>query len=544
MAVTVRDCLQLEVLKDVKVLGGKNGLDNIVSNVTVAEIHEGGYYEVLMHNELVITAMYSIKDNVKKQLEFIKKLVKFKCSGIIIFYVGIYIKEISKELIQLSNKLDFPLIVITENKFDLSYSKVISKISRLIINSDEKQFFLSDNTYDKLFEILNEKKSFDFFLEFIANETNNSVILTNTFLEPVVWYLNKNSQSLKMDKLYKYFQIIDNKELTKTCEFDGYYLRGIPLYVNKIIIGFFIVLNKKDDFVLTNNDLKNISNIVKKVLYICDYPKEISSENEWINLLINGQIDKAFELSKIHNINYLNISDINTLLFINIDEKYKDDELLKTQLIKTIKVSFELLTNKCFVGTDGQSIIALINTNKLKNKISKLRNIGEYISKKYNYENNHVLNLVFSNFIKDAYDIHYEYNKFKGLLELANIIFPLNNIFFADELTVLSIFKDTDESEYNFYIRLIEPILIHDKRYSTNYIQTLAAYFLDYNCSMKKTAENLFIHINTLKYRLQVIRKIIGYDFLTWPNKIDYFVALAAFRLQNLKYRILKKEFN
>jgi DNA-binding PucR family transcriptional regulator len=52
---------------------------------------------------------------------------------------------------------------------------------------------------------------------------------------------------------------------------------------------------------------------------------------------------------------------------------------------------------------------------------------------------------------------------------------------------------------------------------------------------LSDAAENLYIHPNTLKYRIQVIRKILGYDVLAWPARAELFLALALDRLRRRK---------
>lgn len=534
MKITVRDCLQLDALKGAKVVAGKNGIDNVVSNVTVAEIIENGPFEVLNDNELIITAMYTIKDDVEKQLEFIKKLHNAKSSGIIIFYVGIYVKEISEKLIKLADELAFPIIVMPKKRFDLSYSEVSLSILKLILNSDKSKHILSEDIYDKLFQIANEDRSINKLLEIIVKEIDNGIILTNVSFRPIAWYFNDECFDINMEKLNLFLQNIDNKKIMNRCEFDDFIVQAVPWYINNNIMAFIIGINKKDKYNLKSDTLHDISRLVRRVLSIWGYLEEIDIENELINLIVKGKFDKALLLAKRFNFNIIKDFDsknIDTLLVVRLEEEYYKDEFLKVQIMKTIKTNFELFTNICIVGKTEKNIVGLINSKKIKNTNNKLEKIGNSIEKIFNKNNKRIKIIVYNKISKSFNDIPTNYNNLEEIVNFANVIFPLKKVFFSYELQTLYMINKMDKNTLKSLISLLEPIIIYDKINGTNYIDTLQAYLIDFNYSMKKTAENLFIHVNTLKYRIKVMKKILGYDFLQWPHKVDMFLSLIAYRL-------------
>lgn len=62
-----------------------------------------------------------------------------------------------------------------------------------------------------------------------------------------------------------------------------------------------------------------------------------------------------------------------------------------------------------------------------------------------------------------------------------------------------------------FYDETLSALVAYDERQQTNLVETLAAYFTHHG-NLSRTAEALFVHRNTLLYRMERIAAIIGHD--------------------------------
>ncbi|OON85064.1 hypothetical protein BXO88_14190 [Oribacterium sp. C9] len=78
-----------------------------------------------------------------------------------------------------------------------------------------------------------------------------------------------------------------------------------------------------------------------------------------------------------------------------------------------------------------------------------------------------------------------------------------------------------------FIMPEIRHVIDYDNAYKTEYFETLKCY-LHLMCSKQKTADEMGIHLNTVKYRISQLEKIFGIDF----SKVDaIFVSLMATEL-------------
>ena len=80
----------------------------------------------------------------------------------------------------------------------------------------------------------------------------------------------------------------------------------------------------------------------------------------------------------------------------------------------------------------------------------------------------------------------------------------------------------------------LNPLLEYDKAHNSSLSDTLKTYFLA-NCHVSKTAEKLYIHKNTLLYRMSIIKKGLDYDLTDSLVNLELFTSLLI--LEFIEYR-------
>ena len=82
------------------------------------------------------------------------------------------------------------------------------------------------------------------------------------------------------------------------------------------------------------------------------------------------------------------------------------------------------------------------------------------------------------------------------------------------------------------YLSLLDPIL--SGKDGEEIITTLAVFLLDQNSSITETAAYLFVHKNTVKYRLQKAGNLLGFHVGDIPQSKNLIYALALRRIMLL----------
>ena len=64
----------------------------------------------------------------------------------------------------------------------------------------------------------------------------------------------------------------------------------------------------------------------------------------------------------------------------------------------------------------------------------------------------------------------------------------------------------------------------HDRQHSSNYVETLR-YYLDLDGSIQAMAQKMFTHRNTIIYRMNNIKKLLGTELATPAERLPYQIA-------------------
>ena len=125
MSLTVSRLMELPSLRRAKVLGGRGGLDRIVSSISVLEYSSTTYTQKKLFesiefqgSEIVITAFSNVADDVEAQCANIRSMSEVGEVGMILYYVGIIMPSVDQRLVKLADELDFVLICMPENEPD------------------------------------------------------------------------------------------------------------------------------------------------------------------------------------------------------------------------------------------------------------------------------------------------------------------------------------------------------------------------------------------------------------------------------------------
>ncbi len=109
---------------------------------------------------------------------------------------------------------------------------------------------------------------------------------------------------------------------------------------------------------------------------------------------------------------------------------------------------------------------------------------------------------------------------------------------FFEELDSVSIFLDTNgmldtEAMEDYCLSVLGPIIHYDKFHASGLLNALDSY-MNNNLSVTKTAQELFIHKNTLRYRLNKIANFTNASFSNIDDIVNFSIALKIYHYLSL----------
>jgi sugar diacid utilization regulator len=81
-----------------------------------------------------------------------------------------------------------------------------------------------------------------------------------------------------------------------------------------------------------------------------------------------------------------------------------------------------------------------------------------------------------------------------------------------------------------FFAETVEPLVAYDEQYETDLVQTLES-FLDADANVAGTAQRLFTHRHTIRYRLERVRDLTGLDVSSTDGREKLGLGLKAMRV-------------
>ncbi|MHB1126661.1 MAG: PucR family transcriptional regulator [Bacillota bacterium] len=248
-----------------------------------------------------------------------------------------------------------------------------------------------------------------------------------------------------------------------------------------------------------NNDLiNNIEQYIIKMLF------ERESENKYHELAIWFE-NFGLDLTKS---NYIVISDLS-------------DKAEKVRIQREFKRSLQLNHIKSISGFIGQYFIAIIpSIDKLESFLSDSFTEGE-------------LAFGISQPCIKLKDYLKGFDQAINAYKIGKIVNKFITIYDKNSLhQVFSVISDNEQVK-SYAQNILIPLIEYDNKHKANLIQTATEY-LQNNTNQRRTADALYIHLNTLRYRLELIEELTKLNLKNFTNQYKIQVAIDIGRFLKL----------
>lgn len=542
MSITVSDLLTLPSLREAKVLGGRGGLTRIVSSISVLESADPGllidpHFPVgeFFGSEIVLTGFINALNNVECQYANMKRLAEGGEVGLILFYVGVYLPKVDESLIRLADELDFVLICMPEGRKDLRYSEVLSDVTGLIFRDQLSGDSIVSEILERASRLPQHLRSVNTVLKMVSDRISASVILSDDsfrMLNLVAWPRSieanikeslgkwkKTTQPLRIASAIK-----KQSEISCIpCPFVG----GGQMYTAVIRPDFqqpMLLMLVKEGLPLEGELLKQAVDVVRLSVSIWGEQHGEVAIHELVHSILQDEPMKMRRLADIFHIDVASIHEMWILcgtlpttskLLARCMEQLKGilDEYSKVVIADLYEG--ELLL---FFETPG----SLSDSDRLADTL-----LNTVVSE------DSTLTLTRCGGLRNTSDVRKAYLCHREHLQDTGSIFPGRNDYAMGEVSFAQECRDLIDEGEEAITRCLEPLSSlqgeHDE--FADLRKTLCVYMLDSGFSVARCAELLFVHKNTIKYRLHRISAILGYRPDKMPERIKLYQAVAVARL-------------
>ena len=526
MSVTVAQLMKLPCLRQAKVLAGHKGLSRVVTSVSVLEYStptdmQQRFFESVEFggSELVLTGFCNIADNVDAQCMNIRKMAAAGEVGVILYYVGLIMPRVDQKLIDLSDELDFVLICMPENDPTLRYSEVIQEVMDTVFSDQRNSHTFAVDLLEEMSKLPKNQQTVKTLLRIVSDRLRSSVVIADDDLQALSAASWPRSLSVSWKPFLEFAREHTQQEIL--CELPG----SPPLWIYQAELRTSAGAPMKC-LALSDGekiDLRLWKQVVEGLQIGMGFWGKEHDRVDLAELVRSILLDDPIKMRRLGALYHIDVDTLSDTWIL----KSTNGEKLSRYLEPVKRLSAEYV--KIELCAEYENDILLFPVGNLS-----LHDQDEWAAALVRLcgEQQIPARLTRCPALQRTSDVKYAYEVNDGYLKDALVIFPcrafysIMEIEFAKECREIASAGKQSMEHYTSMLNQIKA-----RRDSQEILDTLSCFLLDQNSSITETAAALFVHKNTVKYRLQKAGDLLGFRIGDVPQSKNLIYAVALRRL-------------
>ena len=524
MKITVKDCLELDVFRNCKIVAGKRNLENGVRTVSVMDaadvdtaVANNGVRE-----QIVLTSFYAMKNDSLKQAQTVKGLAACGIATLVVFHVKDMEGVDYAQTIEIAEAMGTPLIFIPEES-DYGYADVIEQVmDKLLLGATFNNNLINNTIYHLLdFE---KHKTFQAAIKEAAVSNDFQIGLISKDFNPILVVETRNNVTVA-DAI----RILQKKSSGEAgAMYSMTNLNGVITYWGAVNIGdekYFLLIVDNDDR-YSSVEITKLAEIIELAMGMWKYTPERDVKAEFIKALIRGNKSLAYSLKDAMGIKADSILSVFYAKGVNTSDARKK------------MASYEERSgNEVLSIQDGVETYGLVLLDKPKDEHSgtKFSCIELYDSLKELGKGVRIFHTTGIDGLEGAGD---GFRLISETWTLVESVFPFKRVFSKYEMVLVSNCINIQVQGGYIKKNYLDLLEAFNKEMGENkakqLLETLETFVIDAGMNSGKTSQFMGIHTNTVQYRLKKINEVLGADIT--GNRVipGLTIALALKRLEKV----------
>ena len=540
--ISMNSILRMEILQDAKLLAGASGTDQIVTSVNV--MVDPNVVNLVSGGELLVSTAYAVRENLPQLLELIPQL---KQRGVVALGLKFnsYINEIPQEILILCDTLSFPLFEIPNR---ISFSQLITPIMTTIVNNQAQMLGDIYELQKALTATMLSGGGLQSIVQTLFDRFGNSIAIYNDFFSSFVLACSdrrRESITRRMEDLVRVgssgretVSLMSSREVDNV---DGLICNKIiiPIYSDKKKYGSIYIW--EDNREITNVDLAVLEastslialDMIKKISM---YEMENNHKASFLDdLLVHDEERQRkslanaeyfdFDVDAEHRVAVIRVLSGNST--ISNSSLYKTNNsivniLRRVSRDSSIKVLF---VNKC----DSIVLVFELPVHEDGNYLQQLHSFVDSAMNALEAEG--ILSMVsigMGRSYADATNLWKSFNEAGRAAACWNI--DDVRIHSYEDLGVYRFlsYEVLRPELVLFYNETLKVLVDYDHDRHSELVHTLSLYF---RCggNLKRLAEEMGVHYNTVAYRIQRIKELAHVSFDNADQMLNLQIALKIY---------------
>lgn len=539
----VEDLFIVDVFQDAKIIAGKSGMNRVVESVEISETPDVINY--LAENSILLTTGYAFKDNPQGLCTLISQMSQHPCAGIAI-KLKRFIDELPQEVIQLADSLQFPIIQLPSS---LTLGNVAQQLLSFLWKNKTEELFYAIQVHKKFTEMMLKGYDLQSLIENLGYSLHCPVLLLNPlgeitsytqhFMKETMRNVKENVEEIFKSDIEKYRNktslSINNPSFSNAAmSLNIFKVKTMHPYPYLLII----FNSEKMPYPSSQLTIELASTIISFTLLKNEAIKESSRllENNFFGSLVDGNISSKQEIihrGKLHGL----LENKKYLCIVFKPDENKQDFFSRKDVMmnRTYEIIYGLINKSIgiikvnsllFMKDEYFVLIMQSDTNSDTEQKSSLRNKLEVFQQDVLTKLDIPLSFGIGNFVNDVNNIPITYSEAVESWKQGAELYSQRFINFYETKQLKELIRLIPEDNLqDFYENTLRSLAYPKTKDEEDLVHTLIVY-LDNNCQIALTSKKLFIHRNTVKYRIAKCEEILSYSVHEPQNSLHLRMAL------------------
>nr|WP_282580210.1 helix-turn-helix domain-containing protein [Natroniella sulfidigena] len=272
---------------------------------------------------------------------------------------------------------------------------------------------------------------------------------------------------------------------------------------------------------------------------------ETRYRDEFVQDLIFGNIQSAEEVKRRGELYDWSFSDELTVMIVDIDNFKKqyttmDSKKIKPKLedvkrqlfLKAKRIVGQSFSNVTYTNLSDKIIFLIEYRDARDDYTFKVESTADKIRSKINQSVDLTVTIGVGDAKDSILDVNESYKEAKKAVKLGRVIYEQDQTIFYNSLGAYklldSIYKT--EAATTFLKSYLDDLITYDQEHNMDLVETLTV-LVQHDWNMKAAAKKLFIHYNTMKYRVKKIGQILDVDLSNGEEKLNINLALKLLQM-------------
>jgi len=536
----IAELLQIPNLANTNLIAGSAGMEREVFTVNMMDAPDIIPY--LKPNELLVTTAYHLKDHPDALLELVEAMAEQNCAGL-----GIktkrFVQEVPEKVIETANRLAFPII---ELPLEQSLGEIVNHSLHAILNQRANELTYVMETHKQFTNLIMDGKGIPKLLDRLSEMIGFPIVLINQYLKPTS-QPNSNSKTLTIIKhlLTEGFSFSTSKTtfLSFSVLFNQQTYSVFPIYTSGKNFGYLAILGEiKGSDHLTTLTIEQAANVISFALMQEHTLKqhERSVRNDFFTHFLEDAFSSQEEITNRAKEFSIQVNKPYICLVGKLDETNTNTSYSRLQ--QKIDTIFEFIEEELFDSTisihffsKGKLCILLYEGEEVSSDTMDF--ITELLSELQTKISTHfetTISFGVSNFSQNFFHIKNAFIEAKSALKEGSLSRKTQYISFYRTKDIIELLRAIPQEDLkNFYTYTLQGFTTANKEEENILLQTMSVY-LETHCQISETAKRLYVHRNTVIYRLEKCEDLLGKSLKDADTTLQIRIALRIKTLLNL----------